>query len=184
MKKLIAVLMAIAMIAALSVTAFADTLDALTPAQSKDVTATYSDRNTKPATYSIELVWGSMEFTYQTVIQDWNATSHKWEDRVGAEAGWVCASGANEITISNDSSVAVNAAFAYAAKNESGVAGAFSVADAQASAWTANTNTLAMAVAAEDTDATEYVVTLTLSNALDAEWVDDTAVGAVTITLS
>lgn len=190
MKKLIAVLMAIAMIAALSVTAFAaaETLSGTegnVPADKEiTVTGTYNDQYVQE--YHVALTWGSMAFTYNTQVAAWNESTHLWE--TSGEAGWTCDENANKITLVNHSSQNVTATFEY--ETTVSIDGTFASEDA---AWNGTENKMVMPVQVNpDPDAdtayegvTTYTVTLTLdNNDVPAEDLNAGTVGTITISFS
>lgn len=184
MKKLFAILLAVAVICALSLTAFAatDTITDFENDKTIDVLGTYNDQFVQK--YSVALTWGSMAFTYQTQAATWDEVAHVW-NKTGTE-GWVYDEGANEIDVVNHSSQDVTATFAFAAENNSGIAGDF---DSEATVWNDTDAALEMPVQLNpDEDATEayagvttYTVALELSNALVETWVAGTSVGTITI---
>ena len=170
MKKLIAVLMAIAMIAALSVTAFAATITELAD-QTIEVNGTFVGY-TQEDEYNLTIGWGDMEFTYAQATQQWDEVNHKW---IAKDAAAWTAEG-NTITLKNDSSAAVEAEFTFDTEVEDLVA-----------EFTCDTDNvfaedvLTMAVAAADQEAATYTVTMTLSG--DVEFADG-VIGEIIVALS
>lgn len=80
---------------------------------SKDVTGSYraGTQGGKPV-YSFGYNFGSMEFTYQDASEGgkaWNPKTHAYDgaDQEATEAGWVCATGANDITVVNHSNAPI-----------------------------------------------------------------------------
>ena len=111
MKKIFALILAVMMIATMSVTAFAAELDAdkVTGDKSKDVTAYYVAGQSTGPVYMVDIAWGSMEFTYTAASEGtWNPESHTY-DGVTA-AGWTYAENANKVTVTNHSNAAVSVA--------------------------------------------------------------------------
>lgn len=124
MKKLFAILLAVAVICALSVTAFAaagsDTISgAAIPADpdnkvSITVQGIYSAAAADIHAYKVDIEWGAMAFKYTPAQKQWDTTDHNWEDVPGG--GWSCVTeGNNTITVKNHSSKAIDATFAFAA---------------------------------------------------------------------
>ena len=108
MKKFFAILLAVMMIAAMSVTAFAAELpeNATDDTKSKDVTANYVAGTSADAVYLVEIVWGSMEFTYTAASEGtWKPESHTYDGATAAS--WTCDDGANKIEVTNHSNAAV-----------------------------------------------------------------------------
>ncbi|MBE6530666.1 MAG: hypothetical protein E7679_01050 [Ruminococcaceae bacterium] len=80
--------------------------------QTLPVKANYSVGEIAPDTYSVDLSFGSMEFTYEANLNsNWNADSHQYE---AGEGAWVCEGGTNKISVTNHSNVGIKAAFSYA----------------------------------------------------------------------
>lgn len=125
-KKLLSVLIAIAMVSSLSVTAFAATVTEDGGESSADVKGTYVAGKTTPTVYSVDVAWGSMEFTYtDEYIGDWNPATHNYVNPI--PAAWSCDTDANKVTVTNHSNTAITATFDYTQKSEyTSVTGAFS----------------------------------------------------------
>lgn len=80
-KKMIAVLMAAALMTTASVCAFAASpITAANGTDTREVTAKYVT-TTQPETYAVDVEWGAMQFTYTQGEQEWNATTHKYEEK-------------------------------------------------------------------------------------------------------
>lgn len=179
MKKLLCVLMVIAVFATTSITAFADTLTTSNGSASADVKAKYN--STVPAdVYSVDVTWGAMEFDYNAGGQKWNTTSHKWEADASAPAGWEVKDASNTITLANHSSKAVNADFQFTANEAyTDLSGVFMYDNA------ALDGPLAMELPQADTPAKEYVVSFNPSGSIPATH-SATAyekMGSITVTL-
>lgn len=124
MKKfLVTLLAAVMLISAMSVSAFAATVDTTGSDTSKDITAKYAE-GTKTDAYKVKLVWGSMEFTWSTPTQEWDVDTMTWKDVEGAEAGWTYEDRANVVEVWNYSSQSVDVQFSYTpGENANGVTG-------------------------------------------------------------
>ena len=112
MKKLIAAMAALAMLAAISTTALAASVP-VSFATGTPGTATAPVQTTTMQTdvYSATIDWGAMTFAYD--FGTWNATTHTWGGAGWASAGFT---GANDaVTVTNDSSQAITANFTYIA---------------------------------------------------------------------
>ena len=105
MKKLIAVLMAIAMISALSVTAFA-AIEAADGSASITVNGTLTPE-VKPATYYVVLSETTLSFNYIGATYEWNQEDLDWVVAQDGEAHWEATT--DTFDIENRSSVAVSA---------------------------------------------------------------------------
>lgn len=65
-----------------------------------------------PVNVSVDVAWGTMSFTYNAGSQGtWNPNTHQYENPT--PAGWTYAANANKITVTNNSNIAVAAAFQY-----------------------------------------------------------------------
>lgn len=153
MKKILCMLMVVAMMAVTSVTAFAATIETATGSDSANVNGKYVNAVCEDV-YSVDVTWGAMEFDYYEGSQKWNTESHKWEADSEDPAGWTVNNNSNTITLANNSSKAVNATFAFAANTEyTDLSGAFTYDNA------ALTSALELELPAEDIAAKRYVVT-------------------------
>lgn len=109
MKKVISLILAIMMVATLAVNCFAADNAKITavgaPGASATVTGTYVE-GTEGVEYSVDVVWGSLNFTFNATGKSWNDVKHIWEDV--AEGSW---SEDQTVTVTNHSSkeVTVNA---------------------------------------------------------------------------
>jgi len=165
-------MLALLLVLAMSVNAFAAELDAQGESQDIDVKASYTTSATTPTVYSVDITWGAMEFTYSVGgTKDWNPADHSYSDNTTAT--WT-ASG-NTVTVTNHSNDEVTASFAFAAKaGFETVTGSFDKASA----------TLPSAEG-KAVDATELAATatLTLAGTLAAETAANTTVGTITVTI-
>lgn len=100
MKRIITILMALAMVMSLSVTAFASDLG-----ESKDVTAKYEKNESEQPIYNVDLNWGDLTFTYtETVEKVWNPDTHTYTDTV---TGGSWDKTESTVTVTNHSNVSV-----------------------------------------------------------------------------
>ena len=124
MKKLFTLLLAVMMIATMSVTAFAaeDSYENKgTGDYEIDISAGYQAGTASDEIISVDIVWGAMEFTYHDAVQgQWNPETHAFD---GGEAAHWDAKG-NTITVTNHSNSPVKASFKYTASNTA-VTGSF-----------------------------------------------------------
>lgn len=181
MKKISAIILAAAMAATMSVSAFAVdqpvNIDKDAGTHNIDIKAAYQDNSTTPQVVSVDISWDAMEFTY-TVSgeQKWNAADHDYDDNTSG--AWNEATN-NTITVTNHSNVGVTASFAFEAANgyggEDGIKGNFSKASVE----------LPSAVNKSKDDETLTGSTdLTLSGKLKADTAANTTVGTVTVTIT
>lgn len=113
MKKVLSIVLAIAMIATMSVAAFAaagdKTLTATTGTASFDVNGTYK-LGTKTDKYKVVITWDDFTYEYGSG-ETWNPETHNWDLTAGG--AWDIED--KNITVTNHSSKAVNASAAYVA---------------------------------------------------------------------
>ena len=175
MKKIVAIILTLALLSMASVTAFAaNPIITNGGNDSAEVKGTYVAGGTATTVYSIDISWGSMEFTYTDASGGtWNPATHQYD---GAEAAaWSCAADANKIEVKNQSNTAVTVRFSYASESEySEITGTFS--DAKLN--------LDSAVETEPLDAPSGSTTLSLNGALSTAASEKTKIGTVTVTLA
>ena len=166
MKKILAMLLAVVMLLAMSTTVFAEELE------SHDVKGTYVVGGTEQTVYSVDIAWGAMEFTYtDAFVGTWNAATHSYDG--ATEAKWI-ASG-NTISVTNHSNAEVKVKLSFAAVDGlTTVTGSFD--KAELTLPTAEGKALN---AAELTG----TATLTLSGSLTEAYKTQAKIGSVTVTL-
>ena len=105
-KKLISGVMALSLLAAMSSTALAESpIKAIGGSDDKEVKGTYQS-GAADTVYSVEVSWGSMEFTYSEGTQGtWNPGDHSYSGAAGAS--WSCEADANKVTVVNHSNAPV-----------------------------------------------------------------------------
>lgn len=117
MKKLIALVMVMALTLGLSTAVFAEAGNNTHTAMDNEtigVNGQYSGAE-DDTVYSVKIEWGEMKFTYQTTGEKtWDPATHTYN--VSDEDKWV-ASG-NEVKVTNHSNAAVNVAFSFAKNTE------------------------------------------------------------------
>lgn len=172
MRKFLSILLALTMAGAVSVSAYAATVTESGGENSADVKGTYVAAKTTPTVYSVDVAWGSMEFTYtDAYIGDWNPETHQYVNPI--PASWSCNTDANKVSVTNHSNTAITATLAYTQKAEySAVTGAFS--ETQLNIPTAVNTAVA--------DAPNASSLLTLSGDLSSG-TTNTTVGTVTVSI-
>ncbi len=179
MKKLFCFLMVVAMLATISTTALAATVDTVNGSDSADVKAKYN--STTPAdVYSVDVTWGAMEFDYNAGGQKWDTENHKWVADEAAPAGWEVKNSSNAITLANHSSKAVDATFAFVTNAEyTELGGSFTYNNAVLNA------ALELELPQADTAARNYVVSFNPNGSIPATHSATTyaKIGTITITL-
>lgn len=141
---------------------------------STNVTGTYVASPTGDTVYSVDVVWGSMAFTYTGASTGtWNPATHTYYD--ATEAGWSCVDGANKVTVTNHSNTAVTSAFTYSqGEGYNSVTGAFNNSSL----------TIPTAVGTEFANAPSASAMLSLTGALASTVTTATTIGSVTVTIS
>lgn len=140
-----------------------------------DVKATYATNGQAATVYSVDIEWGNMQYTYTIDSEGtWNPSTHKF-DGASETGNWSCDTGANQVTVTNHSNAAVNAAFTYEAKSDyKSINGTFNNPE----------ETLETAENTEPSNAPERTSTLSLSGALNKNVTTATTIGTATVTLS
>lgn len=93
-----------------------------------DVRAKYSVVSTTPASYSVDLRWTDMTFTYtREDTHIWDPLTHTY--KVGSKSGWDSTRGS--ITVTNHSNVDVQVKMEYLPKPDTGVKGVLKNASAK-----------------------------------------------------
>ena len=110
MKKLIPLVLVMALLLSMSLSAVA----AGDPVQeSQNVNVTYVPAAAAEAVISVDIEWEGMDFTYEEASEKWNANTHQYDKEA---AGW--AEGYGKITITNHSSVILQAGLSYEAVSD------------------------------------------------------------------
>lgn len=123
MKKFLSFLLAMVMAMSMSVTAFAEGGSSTRQDagnQSIDVTAKYNQSSGTQITYSVEITWESMTFTYtESGTKIWNPETHTYT--TSTTGGWDKTEA--DITVVNHSNAPVTATVSYAPIDGNGVTG-------------------------------------------------------------
>ncbi len=113
MQKIISIVLVMALILSLSVTAFASELGG-----SKDVTAKYEKAETEEPIYNVDIAWGDLTFTYsETTEKIWNPDTHTYSTDV--TGSWDKTE--TTIKVTNHSNVAVAVAMSVVPVADTGV---------------------------------------------------------------
>ncbi len=150
MKKTISIILAIMMVATLSVSAFALTAEELGALDAVNVYGKYIADSDPGETYVIDVTYGEMKFTYTQTFGEWDANANEYP------ATYEWASTSNTITVVNKSSTDVNVSAAFAAKDGFDVSGTVAFDDA-ALAWN-ETGVGTLTVTGEIDNAEEAVI--------------------------
>lgn len=157
-----------------TVTAFAAdaTITEAGKSATKAVKASYRSGAGGSTVYSVDITWGSMEFTYsEGPSPTWDPETHT--SGQGGTGGW--SHNGNTITVTNHSNAAVTANLAYA--SETGfteISGNF------------NKSTMDLATAVNTTfeNAPKDTAALTLTGALGSNVTRSTQIGTITVTIN
>ena len=174
MKKLFTTLLAVAMLASMTVTAFAAETNTGTQDTEITVNGSFVSGTAGSSVISVDIAWEAMDFTYTGASQGtWNPTTHAYEGAI--EGGW--SDNTPAITVTNHSNVAVNASLSFTSDVD-GVIGTFTEASG-----TENDKVLelATAVGTEVENAPKATAKFGISGAaIDA----DKTLGTITVTLA
>ena len=112
MKKFVFILLTLALVLVMSTTAFAETIENNPGSQDIDVNAKYVDGVSVPTSYSVDVTWGAMEFTYTVSgTKTWDPETHTYT--ASTQSAWTA--GGNTITVTNHSNTDITASFAFSA---------------------------------------------------------------------
>lgn len=173
MKKILSLILALAMIMSLSVTAFAAEGITNGDTDTADVKGTYSSEVTVTV-YSVDISWEGLSFTYNGAFEgNWDPKTHEYENSTAA--GW--AAGNGTITVTNHSNTAITATPSYKA-----------VAGYETAGVSFSTAALEVATADNGVDgaagsAVTETIVVTPTGSLP-EGTDDVTIGTITITIS
>jgi len=183
MRKIIAILLAILLISAISTTVLAASpITGIGGTDSKDVKGTYQEGQGGATVYSVDVSWGAMEFTYtDAATGTWNPATHTYSG--GTAAAWSWTAESNKITVTNHSNAAVSAGLSFAAGGiGTGIAGSFfsATTGGTAKASLPLATAVGTAVASAPTDFSYFQITggSVPSGTLNA------TIGAITVTLN
>ena len=170
MKKIISVIVAVLLVACMSVSAFATSpISSVPGTDTKDVHVTIGS-GTGLKVYKVVIEWASLDFTYNPGTDaSWNPETHEYSDGTGA--GWDGETTRN-VKVTNHSNAAVNVAAAIDTATKNGVTVALGNASFQ----------LATAVGTTVAAAPNDTFTVSVSGAPNP--VNDFTVGTVTVTVS
>ncbi|MBQ8403158.1 MAG: hypothetical protein IJX55_01880 [Clostridia bacterium] len=173
MKKFFCAFLSLLFILSFSASALAATITGSSGSVSFDLTGSYIPA-TQSDTYSVDIVWGSMDFEYHEADKVWSPSSHSYV--ANGSPYWTCDEGSNIITITNHSSKPISAALSYTADaNYSHISASFDKTTINLDAPAENST--------QDSAPTE-TATVTISGTLASNTTNNVKLGSVTITLS
>lgn len=160
--------------------AMAATIDSAGGTDSHAVYGTYQPEGAVATVYSVDVSWGSMEFTYTdgAVSKKWNPSTHQYTESVG-EGSWSNQDGANKVTVTNRSNKALTATVEAATSDSyAGITAkvdkaSLSLADASTGATTTVAGTASTAS-----------TTISLSGALTDKNANKAKIGSVTVKIA
>jgi len=169
MKKLISLILALALVMSMSAVVFAeDQTNVSVGDYTADVTGTYVAGTTGGTIFSVDIAWTGMSFTYHAEQQPvWNVETHTYSEAVAAY--W---EGEGTITVTNHSNAKISATPTYT-KNTG-----FESANMSFS-----TGKLNLASAADTNAAVVGTITVTPSGSLPAN-TEDATIGTITVTIA
>ena len=169
MKKLISLILALALVMSMSAVVFAeDQSNVGVGDYTADVTGTYVAGTTGGTIFSVDIAWAGMSFTYHAEQQPvWNVETHTYSEAVAAY--W---EGEGTITVTNHSNAKISATPTYT-KNTG-----FESANMSFS-----TTELKLASAADTNAAVVGTITVTPSGSLPAN-TEDATIGTITIAIA
>ena len=114
MKKLAAAALTITMALSMSTPAYATEIGGLTNG-SADIKATYeAGTTTKDTVYSIDIEWGSLEYTYSPNVKKvWDPDELIYKEIDTDGPSWTCSDGADKIKVTNNSNAPITASLSY-----------------------------------------------------------------------
>ncbi len=126
MKKMVSVLLVLALSLCMGISAFAANITTSGGSTGTDVKGTYVQGTYSDVIYSVDVAWGSMEFTYTDASRGtWNPVTHVYDDAIAA--AWSCDTDANKITVTNHSNTEISARLTYTSgAGFTGITGSFS----------------------------------------------------------
>lgn len=168
MRKALSIVLALAMIMSLSITALASETGVSVGDYGTDVTGTYVEGTTSSGTvFSVDITWTGMSFTYYAEKAPvWNANDHTYS--AAEPARW---EGSGTITVTNHSNARISATPAYSA-----------VTGYEAAKMTFSTASLKVS-SAELAAEQSGTITVTPSGSLPAN-TKDTKIGTITVTIA
>lgn len=190
MKKFFSILLALALLSTLSVSAFAEGIQDTNISGNKqhDLTVKY-DPAQQNDVYAATITWGAMTFTYEGQIQVWNTNTLQWDTT--RPAGWkVDGTDADVITITNRSSKAIYAKIECNLENDKKDNAVFTVT---APEGTTQVESKGYEIAAVTVDATtgtgtevttKFTITPSGTYEVKSDNTNGMAIGKVTVTLS
>ena len=174
MKKMISLILAMSLVLSMSITAFAAEDTGKKPGENTNigVTAKYNTSSDTETTYSVDVEWTDMTFTYNEAgTKEWNAATHSYT--TNSTGSWDKTTAT--VTVTNHSNAEVTVAMEYTAVEGTGVTGTLTNGSA----------TLDAGVEGKYDEADSVTATLTISGT-PANTVTSTGtqIGSIKVTIS
>ena len=124
MKKILTIVLVIALCVALPAFAAEPDIGADNGTDSVEVNGVYEEGEAAAEIISVDISWGTMVFTYNDTVEGtWDHEQHRFNGT--QEANWTCEENANKITVINHSNTAVDANLTFTAAQGPNIVGAF-----------------------------------------------------------
>lgn len=188
MKKIGALVLALVMALSLTVTAFAaDTITAVTGSENKATHGVYGEVDTTgtvQTVYSVDVTWGTMEFTYKINGESntWDPETHDYTTTTGT-SHWEIATDQDKFTVTNHSNAKVGVAVSSTAVSGNTHNVTATLKDADGTGNWADT-TLESAEGTAYANAPSVAGRVAMSGALPRTLTEKTQLFTLTVTLS
>lgn len=181
MKRSIALVLILALVVAMSATVSATEATENVSGNSQEVLASYEEGTQDKTIINVDISWEQMSFTYKgESVPTWNAEEHRYEGET-TEAGW--AAGNGTITIRNNSNAILQTLISY--KQEAAYKDVYmSFTDEAPYVGSAYTDDRKDAEGNVCGTPCEITIKAIPMGTLPKETVDNTRIGAITITLN
>lgn len=177
-----------ALVLTLAIPVLAVTTTPLSPPIGIPVTATYQEIGNTDTVYSVDIIWGSMNFTYQVQKGSWDPETHSystsssgtWADPVTGDNNLK----SNQLKITNHSNAAVVYSIEYTPNDSySNISALFSYDDVENRPTISNFSLPSAATNTQDNSLLTKTFDLSLSGSLPKN-ATLASIGTITITLS
>lgn len=161
--------------------AMAETRTLARGTDSHAVYGTYQPEGEVKTVYSVDVSWGSMEFTYTggAVSKTWNPSTHQYTESVGG-GSWSNQDGANKVTVTNRSNKALTATVEAAISDSYKEGITVQVGNASLSLEDASSGATTAVAGHPSTAST----TISLSGALTDKNANKATIGSVTVSIT
>ena len=175
-KNVFSIMLCLVLLLSMSTTAYAT--ETITGGTSATVTGTIEPLEEAATVYSVDIQWGSLEFTYEVPAQVWDTETHTYKSPDDAIPQWVCEDGANQVTVVNRSNAGIDVTVTTD-MGESGI-----TADVDNGTFTLESADATITDTVTTGTETSNSATITLSGELASDHEAGSAIGTVTVTLA